>query len=90
MATGDSAHGARELVCKELVEAITDYLEGRLSDDERRRFDQHLLGCGGCRSYVEQMRETIRLVGTLTEDDVPPAGRERLLAAFRDWRRSRD
>jgi anti-sigma factor RsiW len=76
------------LACKELVEIITDYFEGRLSDADRRRFDEHLLGCGGCRNYVEQMRETIRLAGTLREEDVPVAGRDRLLAAFRDWKQT--
>ena len=80
---------ATDLACKELVEIITDYFEGRLSPDDRRRFDVHLLGCGGCRNYVEQMRATIRLVGRLSEEDVPREGRERLLAAFRAWKLGR-
>ena len=79
----------RNLACKELVEIITDYFEGRLGADDRRRFDDHLVGCRGCRNYVDQMRETIRLTGNLAEDDVPAAGRDRLLAAFRDWKRQR-
>lgn len=79
----------RELVCKELVEVVTDYFEGRLSAEERERFDRHLLGCRGCRNYVEQMRATIRTVGSLDEEDVPPAGREELLGAFRRWRDGR-
>jgi len=89
MTAGDSQTPQRELPCRELVEVITDYFEGRLPEEERRRFEHHLLGCGGCRSYVEQMRETIRLTGALAEDDVPAAGREQLLAAFRDWKSER-
>lgn len=75
-----------ELTCKEVVEIVTDYLEGALSPEDRARFDQHLAGCDGCTSYVEQMRETIRLSGMLTEEQVPVAQRERLRQAFRDWK----
>jgi anti-sigma factor RsiW len=74
-----------ELTCKEVVEIVTDYLEGALSPDDRARFDKHLTGCDGCTSYLEQMRETIRLTGMLTEEQVPVAQRERLRQAFRNW-----
>jgi anti-sigma factor RsiW len=77
---------ATELTCKELVEIVTDYLEDRLPPGDRRRFEQHLAGCEGCRNYLDQMRETIHLVGTLAEDTIPVPMRERLLRAFRDWR----
>ena len=77
---------APELSCRELVRLITDYLEGTLSVRDRRRFDRHLRGCDGCTTYVEQMRQTIRLAGTLTEQDISPAAREELLVVFRDWK----
>ena len=72
--------------CKEVVEIVTDYLEGTLSPEDRERFDAHLRTCDGCTSYVEQMRETIRLTGMLTEEQVPVEQRERLRRAFRDWK----
>ena len=75
-----------ELTCKEVVEIVSDYLEGALSAKDRARFDRHLSGCDGCTNYVEQMRETIRLTGMLTEEQVPVAQRERLRRAFRDWK----
>ena len=78
---------APELTCHELVEIITDYLEGVLPASERERFDAHLRTCDGCSTYLEQMRTTIRLVGTLTEDHVEPAAREHLLLLFREWNR---
>jgi anti-sigma factor RsiW len=74
------------MTCRELVQVITDYLEGALSRRDRRRFDRHLRECDGCTVYVEQMRETIRLVGALREDDLAPAAREELLEVFRDWK----
>ena len=79
---------AEELTCKEVVEIVSDYLEGALSDELRARFDRHISGCDGCTNYLEQMRETIRLTGMLTEEQVPVAQRERLLEAFRDWNRA--
>ena len=75
-----------ELSCQELVELVTDHFEGRLADDERMRFDDHLAVCEGCRNYLEQMRETIRLTGAVNEESISPEGREALLLAFRDWR----
>jgi anti-sigma factor RsiW len=75
-----------ELTCKEMVEIVTDYLEDRLPPTDRRRFEEHLARCEGCRNYLDQMRETIQLVGALGEDSIPVPVRERLLRAFRDWR----
>ena len=76
-----------DLPCQELVELVTDYLEGRLSASERLRFEAHLAGCPGCRTYLEQMRQTVRALGRLSEESIEPEAKERLLAAFRDWRR---
>ena len=75
-----------DLTCKEVVEIVSDYLEGALSAEDRVRFDAHVSACDGCTSYVEQMRETIRLTGMLTEEQVPVEQRERLRQAFRDWK----
>ena len=75
--------------CNELVELVTDYLEGRLTEADRERFDAHLAECEGCVNYVEQMRATVAVTGTLREDDLPPGAADVLLARFRDWRRSR-
>jgi len=75
-----------DLNCNELVELVTDYLEGSLSEEDRRRFDEHLGSCGGCTNYVEQFRETIRLTGKLRADDLEPEARDALLAQFRDWK----
>ena len=54
-----------ELTCKELVEVVTDYLEDRLPPAERVRFEEHVAFCSWCRTYLDPMRETVRLTGTL-------------------------
>jgi anti-sigma factor RsiW len=77
----------REMPCRELVELVTDYLEGRLSPEDHARFEAHVADCEYCAEYLEQMRETIRVLGRLPEESLSPEGREVLLTAFRDWSR---
>jgi len=81
--------GYPEMPCQELVELITDYLEGALSDADRERFEEHLKSCRHCRTYLEQMRHTIRALGRLPETSIPEKAKAELLAAFRDWHRGR-
>ena len=75
-----------ELTCKTLVELITEYLEGALAPAERARFEAHLAGCHGCSIYLEQMRQTIRMLGRLTEDSLSTDAQEELLQLFRNWK----
>jgi predicted anti-sigma-YlaC factor YlaD len=74
------------LTCHEVIELLSTYLEGGLSPDDRHRVDEHLALCDGCTTYLEQMRETIRLAGMVTEEQVPEDEKTALLEAFRDWR----
>lgn len=76
------------LTCKELTEIVTDYLEGRMSFSRRVRFHIHLGMCRHCRTYLRQMKMTIRALGKLPDDPIPPAVREELLERFRDWKRA--
>jgi anti-sigma factor RsiW len=74
-----------QLSCQELVELVTDYLEGALPPGERARFEAHIEPCDGCRTYLEQIRTTIELAGRLTPEQLDPAAEAALLGAFRDW-----
>lgn len=78
---------SNDLTCQEFVELVTEYLEGELSPPERSRFDAHLTACTYCRDYLDQIRQTIRALGRLSEEDIVPDARDRLLAAFHDWKR---
>lgn len=75
--------------CRELVEVITEYLEGTLPSDARERFDAHLAECPYCVNYLEQMRATIEALGDLQEESLDEATREGLVEAFRGWRQAR-
>lgn len=76
-----------EMTCKELVELVTEYLEGTLPADTRTKMENHLSGCDGCTNYLEQMRQTIQLTGQLREESLTPQQREDLLYLFSDWRK---
>ena len=78
--------GRTDLSCRELVELVTDYVEGALDRRTRSRFERHISGCPHCTAYLEQIRETIRLTGMLREDQLEPQARDELLAAFRTWK----
>jgi anti-sigma factor RsiW len=74
------------LTCREFVEVVSAYLEDGLDPADRARFDEHLELCDPCVTYVEQIRLTIEASGRLDEEDIDPAAREVLLAAFGDWK----
>jgi anti-sigma factor RsiW len=76
------------LSCKELVELVTDYLEGALAPADAARFDAHISLCEGCTAYLDQMRKTIAVVGALPPESLSPEAERDLLEAFRDWKRA--
>jgi anti-sigma factor RsiW len=73
------------VTCQELVELVTDYLEGSLAPADLRRFEEHIAACDGCLEYLAQLRRTIELTGTLTPDDLTPEAESDLVYAFRSW-----
>jgi anti-sigma factor RsiW len=74
-----------EMPCQELVEVITDYLEGALPERDRIRFEEHLSVCAKCREYVAQFERTIAAVGVVKGSELDPEVRQSLLEAFRGW-----
>lgn len=74
------------LSCQEFVELVTEYLEDALDPAARERFEEHVALCAGCATYLDQIRETARLVGHVHEDHLSEEARTTLLEAFRGWR----
>ena len=77
------------LSCRELVELVTDYLEGGLAPADRARFDAHIGACDACTMYLDQMRATIAALGHLPPESLSPEAERELLEAFRGWRAGR-
>jgi anti-sigma factor RsiW len=76
------------LACREMVELITSYLEGRLPPQDHYRFERHLEVCPNCSEYLNQMRATIAAAGRVRPEDLSPEKRDELLELFRDWRKA--
>jgi predicted anti-sigma-YlaC factor YlaD len=74
------------LVCQEVVELITEYLEDALLPEIRVQFEAHLADCPGCRNYLEQMRLTIGMLRNLAREPAFPETKEELLQVFRQWK----
>ena len=83
---GRLRHRHDPLVCREFVELVTDYLEGRLSGPDRARFEGHIAECDGCEGYLEDMRRMVNSLHALARPPADPATHAALLAAFRDMR----
>jgi anti-sigma factor RsiW len=77
----------RDLACQEIVELVTDYLEGAMDARLRAAFEAHLAGCPHCTHYLEQIEATIRIAGKIEPEDLSPDFRAGLLEAFRSFRR---
>jgi predicted anti-sigma-YlaC factor YlaD len=75
--------------CQEVVELITDYLEGALLPEKRAQLEAHLADCDGCTNYIEQVRLTIGMLRSLAQEPVFPETKDELLQVFRQWKNDR-
>jgi anti-sigma factor RsiW len=76
----------KDLVCQQVVELVTDYLEGTLSRRERRRFESHLRACPNCTAYLQQIKTTVQLTGTIEWEELTPEAQADLTDLYRRWR----
>jgi anti-sigma factor RsiW len=76
------------MTCRQVVELMTDYLEGNLPARDRALFEEHIAGCDGCRAYLAQLRTTRDVVGKMADELMPASVERELIEAFRNWRRA--
>lgn len=75
------------MICRDVVELMTDYLEGALTPADQARFEAHIAGCDGCHAYLEQMRTTLKVTGRIAAmaEPIPESLESELTTAFKDW-----
>jgi anti-sigma factor RsiW len=71
------------LACQELVELVTEYLEGALSPDRHREVHDHLLECADCLRYLGQVQLTSRLLAQLPTAELSDEFSTQLAQALR-------
>jgi anti-sigma factor RsiW len=76
------------MTCRQVVELMTDYLEGTLPAADRARFEEHIAGCDGCRAYLAQLRTTRDVIGRIADEPMPAQVERELIEAFQNWRRA--
>jgi len=76
-----------DLTCQELVELVSDYLEGVLDHDTTERFEQHVALCPGCETYLRQMERTASLLGEIPVETLSEDIQKTLLSTFRGFAR---
>jgi len=77
------------MTCSEVNDFLADYRGGELQPEVRRRFEEHLLVCAACVSYLRSYDEAVRLAretgGELAQQllphDVPESLVDAILAA---------
>jgi anti-sigma factor RsiW len=73
-----------DLDCIVAVEQVTDYLEDALPVESRTEFEQHLVTCPGCVTYLRQVKAQIAAcAGLATARPTPEEVTGKLLAIFR-------
>ncbi|HWM06332.1 MAG TPA: zf-HC2 domain-containing protein [Actinophytocola sp.] len=72
----------RDIACNELVELLTEYLEGVLPADEVAAAEQHLRDCELCQTYLDQLRATITALGSVPTPTLSDDTIDALLATF--------
>ena len=80
-----SLFSRRELVCRQAVALMTDYLDGALKPRDRKRFETHLAECPHCAEYLEQLKRTIELTGRIDADELAPVVVDELVGLYRSW-----
>jgi len=82
------SESAADLACRDLVELVTDYLEGQLDDGAAAAVEHHLTLCAGCDRYLDQMRQTIATLGRVPVESLSAQARAELVAAFAGFPRA--
>jgi predicted anti-sigma-YlaC factor YlaD len=76
------------VTCREMVDRLSDYIDGDLEAGLRRLIDDHKGECPPCRAFVRSLALTVRAVRALPGKPIPEALRRSLRAAVRAARRS--
>lgn len=71
------------LRCRDIVELLTEYLEGGLDPGAAATLEAHLADCRPCTAFLNTYRSAVRTTRRLREEDLPPELRQRLLTFLR-------
>jgi predicted anti-sigma-YlaC factor YlaD len=83
-------HDHEEIICREFVEVVTDYVEGVLPEDQVELIEEHLVMCDWCKTYLDQLDAVVAALPAIaTPEPVPAATRDALVTMFQGWKAER-
>jgi hypothetical protein len=71
------------LECIDLVEQVTEYLEGSLDAQVREQLAEHVAVCWGCERYVVEMTVMVQLMSQLPRERPSREFESSLLGMYR-------
>lgn len=79
-----SSHDRKD--CLEMVEHLSDYIDGNLDADMRELIEKHGGQCPPCRSFIRTLRKTVEAVRKQPRSPIPAKLRTALAEALRKAR----
>jgi len=60
------------ITCKELIDFLADYVDGKLAGKPLHEFERHLAVCPACVNYIDSYKATRTLCRAALADDAAP------------------
>jgi anti-sigma factor RsiW len=67
-----------EISCVEVWREISNYIDGAIDPELRRRMEEHFKGCEHCSAVLDGTRNVVRLVGDGRAFELPAGFSDRL------------
>ena len=67
-----------EISCLHVWREISNYIDGEIDQDLRRRMEEHFKGCEHCTAVLDGTKNVVRLVGDGRTFNLPAGFSERL------------
>jgi anti-sigma factor RsiW len=81
----------KRMSCEEVVDSLSDYVEGRMSAGEHARMEEHLAVCSPCAKYLKRFEATLAACRSLRSaefasqlPEMPEELMQAILAARKD------
>ncbi|OGC00482.1 MAG: hypothetical protein A3G35_09110 [candidate division NC10 bacterium RIFCSPLOWO2_12_FULL_66_18] len=72
------------ITCREMVDLLSDYVDGHLEPTLARQLEAHLRGCTECTAFLRTFKETLALAKEAACEEMP----EELKVRLRDFLRN--
>lgn len=66
------------------MEILIDYVEDDLPEEAVKDFEAHLVDCEACMNFINTYKKTIKMAGTVMQEDMPKELEDRIKGFLRD------